>query len=164
MNKELWIKYFERYPLSQIQDFIKYLYQSVLGSAHLIVDENANYQRLLDEYNSIDHDKTHILYEEISDVLVRVHLEALNKEELKDIHRLFMLSAEVSSSKEELLKVFSKVEEGIVEGWIPFDINDWKKEIDEYINKGCPVVSHSEIFRKQYHPHYRLMKKEYLEE
>lgn len=162
MNKELCIKYFERYPLSQIQDFIKYLYQLVLGSGHLIQDKEENYKRLIDEYNNIEHDKHHLLYEEISDILVRVHLEALEKENLKDIHHYFMLSASYTSTKEHLLKVFDDVEEGIKEGWIPFDLLNWRKEIEEYKQKGCPVISHTEIFRKHYHPHYRLMKKEYL--
>lgn len=165
MNKnKYWETYFERYPLSQIQDFIKFLYQSVLGSFHLIENKQANYERLLEEVQSIQHDRKHILYEEISDELVRVHLEALNDSALPEIHRLFMKSSEITSSKEKLLDELKKAEKGIQEGWIPFTQEEWRKYVQDYIQQGCPAISHTHQFREYYHPHYRLMKKEYLEE
>ena len=161
-KKELWILYFKQYPLSTIQDFIKYLYQSTLGSAHLIQSVEDNYAYLLKEYESIQHDSNHILYERISDELVRVHLEAIDENDLEVYHALFMKSVEVTSSKKQLFNVFNEVEQGILEGWIPFDLNEWINKIDEYKSKGCPAVSHSDVFRENYHPHYRLMKVEYL--
>lgn len=160
--KTLWMNYFKNYPLSTIQDFIKLLYQATLGSAHLIENELDNYQYLLKEYESIQYDETHPLYEKIGEKYVRIHLEAIPKEHLKTMHRLFMKSVEINTNKEDLLNQFLNVEKGIQEGWIPFELETWKKEVDEYILKGLPVVSHSEIYRKHYHPHYRLMKKEYV--
>ena len=88
--KELWMNYFNMYPLSTVQDFIKYLYQSTLGGGHLDVDEEENYKNLLKEYHSIEYDSNHILYEDISDELVRVHLEPLKEEHLKILHKLFL--------------------------------------------------------------------------
>lgn len=161
-NKELWENYFKNYPLTTIQDFIKYLYQSTLGSAHLISNIEDNYNYLLNEYENCIHDTNHVLYEPISDELVRVHLEAIDKKDLKAYHYLFMKSVEVTSSKESLLLAFDEVEKGIIEGWIPFQLEEWKSQIKEYQLKGCPVMSHSSIFRKNYHPHYRLMKREYV--
>lgn len=162
MNKELWTNYFKTYPLSTIQDFIKYLYQSTLGSAHLIQNVEDNYNYLLNEYESIQYDSNHVLYERISDELVRVHLEAIDSNDLKVYHALFMKSVDVTSSKESLLSVFDEVEKGIIERWIPFDLNEWVNKINEYKSKDCPTVSHSTIFRENYHPHYRLMKSEYI--
>lgn len=162
MKNYRWCEYFKTYPLSTIQDFIKYLYQSTLGSAHLIQNVEDNYAYLINEYENIEYDPNHILYEKISDELVRVHLEAINPKDLKVYHTLFMKSIEISNSKQELINTFHQVEKGILEGWIPFEINEWKKEISEYISKDCPTVSHSTIFKENYHPHYRLMKVEYL--
>lgn len=162
MKNYKWMEYFKSYPLSTIQDFIKYLYQSTLGSSHFIQNVEDNYEYLLKEYENIEYDPNHILYEEISDELVRVHLEAIDKNDLKVYHTLFMKSVEITSSKKQLFASFNEVEKGIIEGWIPFDLNEWKYEIDNYISKGCPVVSHSPIFRENYHPHYRLMKVEYI--
>ena len=68
-KKELWNLYFKQYPLSTIQDFIKFLYQSTLGSAHLIQSVEDNYAYLLKEYESIQHDSNHILYERIHDYI-----------------------------------------------------------------------------------------------
>lgn len=159
-NKKYYQAYFQLYPKGEIQDFIKLLYQATLGSAHLISNIEENYKRLEDEYNYIEHDDNHLLYEEISDKLLRVHLEAIRKDELKKYHQLFLQSIDITSSKEEFINILNEVEIGIQEGWIPFEINKWQKEKQEYIDKGCPVISHSEIFRELYHPHYRLMKRE----
>lgn len=162
MNKDYCIQYFKRYPRSKIQDFIKFLYQSIMGSGHFIIDEDKNYEMLIKEYNSIKHDENHVLFEEISEELVRIHLEPLKRESLKEVHHLIMLSTSVKGTINDLINVFLQVEKGIIEGWIPYEIEDWNIEIRKYINNGCPIVSHTELFRKLYHPHYRLVKREYL--
>lgn len=160
--KQIYQTYFKNYPLSTIQDFIKLLYQAVLGSAHLVVSVQDNYAYLLKEYESISYDENHVLYEEISEDLVRVHLEAIPKQHLKTMHTLFMKSVHVSASKDALFETFNEVEKGIEEGYIPFEMQEWQNAIKEYKKIGCPVVSHTPLFRENYHPHYRLMKKEYV--
>lgn len=162
-NKELWKEYFQVYPLSEIQDFIKFLYQANLGSAHFIDNQKDNFEFLLKEYDSIEYDENHPLFERISNEYVRVHLEAIKKEHLKIMHYFFMKSVEIKSNKKDFIEALHEVEEGIKEGWIPFDLENWRKEMDEYCKKECPVVSHTSQFRKYYHPHYRLMKSEYIE-
>lgn len=148
--------YFKRYPLGTIQDFIKYLYQATLGSAHLVTNQEDNYQYLVKEYETIEYDENHILFEEISDELVRVHLEAIPKDYLSYYHYFFMLSVEMNEDKQKIMDALVNVQN------IPFAKDEWDKYVEEYIQKGCPVMRHSELFRKQYHPHYRLMKKEYV--
>ena len=160
--KELWMNYFNMYPLSTVQDFIKYLYQSAFGGGHLVVDEEENYKNLLKEYHSIEYDSNHILYEDISDELVRVHLEPLKEEHLKILHKLFLKSIFVVENKSVLEDSFQEVENGIKEGWIPFTLEQWHQQMTSYREKGYPVMSHSEIFRNHYHPHYRIVKKEYI--
>ena len=104
--KELWSTYFKTYPLSMIQDFIKLVYQSVMGSAHLVVNVSDNYDSLLKEYESITYDASHIFYEEISKDLVRVHLEAIPKTHLKMMHALFMKSVIFQKIRMFLLKYY----------------------------------------------------------
>ena len=160
--KELWSTYFKTYPLSTIQDFIKLVYQSVMGSAHLVVNVSDNYDSLLKEYESITYDASHVFYEEISEDLVRVHLEAIPKTHLKIMHALFMKSVNISKDKDVLIEVLQNAKKSIQDGTIPFDMYEYEMVLKDYIKTGCPVISHSETFRKYYHPHYRLMKKEYL--
>lgn len=160
--KQIWIQYFEKYPLGEIQDFIKLLYQSVLGSAHLVVSVQDNFAYLTQEYESITYDASHIFYEEISDDLVRVHLEAIPKKHLKTMHTLFMKSVNVQEDKSKLIEVLQEARELVDKGMLPFDLKEYERTLKEYIKTGCPVMSHSETFKKYYHPHYRLMKKEYL--
>ncbi len=161
MNK-YYHDYFNRYPLSTSQDFVKFLYQSILGGGHLITNEEANYQYLLKEYTEIKYDENHILYEDISDHLVRVHLEALKEDELKLYHRLFMLSASYSLSLERFIQELDNVEDMIKKGLLPLSYDEYKTYIEKYRQDNYPLVRHTPTFRDMYHPHYRLMKKEYI--
>ena len=161
MNK-YYQDYFHRYPLSSSQDFVKFLYQSYLGGGHLITNEEDNYQYLLKEYNEIKYDENHILFEEISDDLVRVHLEALKEDELKLMHRLFMLSASYSLSKDSFIEKLNHVENMIKDGLLPLNYDEYKTYIEKYKDDNYPLVRHSASFKELYHPHYRLMKKQYI--
>ena len=149
-------EYFKRYPLGTMQDFVKYLYQATLGSAHLVSNQEANYQYLVKEYSEIQKDSHHILFEEISEDLVRVHLEAIPQDYLAYYHYFFMLSVDIEEDKQELIDALVNVKD------IPFVKEEWNMYIKEYIDSGCPVMRHSEVFREHYHPHYRLMKKQYI--
>lgn len=154
--------YFHRYPSSSSQDFVKFLYQSYLGGGHLITNEEDNYKYLLKEYNELIYDENHILFEEISDDLVRVHLEALKEDELKLMHRLFMLSASYSLPKDCFIKELNHVEDMIKDELIPLSYDEYKTYIEKYKEENYPLVRHSVSFRENYHPHYRLMKKQYI--
>ena len=154
--------YFKKYPLSSSQDFVKFLYQAYLGGGHLIVSEEENYKYLLKEYSEIKYDENHILYEDISDDLVRVHLEALKEDELKLYHRLFMLSSSYSQSKEDFIFALEKVGNMIKDGLLPLSYEEYKTYTLKYKEENYPLVRHTSSFRDMYHPHYRLMKKEYL--
>ena len=150
MNKYI-LESYQRYPNQKTQDLIKLNYQAILGSGHLINNIEDNYRYLLNEYKNIQYDENHILYEEISDELVRVHLEAIEEKYLKIYHFLFMKSVSIQHEMNTLINLLNEIK-----------TDENKTEIEEYINKGCPMVSHSESFREEYHPHYRLMNKDYL--
>ena len=150
MNK-YWQESYKRYPNQKLQDFIKLNYQAILGSGHLILNIEDNYNYLLKEYKSIQYDKNHILYEEISDELVRVHLEAIEEKYLKIYHFLFMKSVTIKKDMNTLINLLNEIR-----------TNENSNEIDEYIKQGCPMVSHTDSFREEYHPHYRLMNKDYI--
>ena len=102
--------YFKQYPLGTMQDYIKYIYQATLGSAHLVANQEDNYQYLIKEYETIEYDEEHILFEEISEELVRVHLEAIPKAYLAYYHHFFMLSVDVKEDKQKLIDAFTSDE------------------------------------------------------
>ena len=156
MNKELFEMYFKRYPLGTMQDFVKYLYQATLGSGHLVHNIDDNYIYLEQEYDSIVYDETHELFEEISEELVRVHLEAIPRKYLRYYHHFFMESVKVMDND------LPCVLQSISESDIPFAYPLWKEYIDKYIQDGCPIARHSIVFRENYHPHYRLMHKKFI--
>lgn len=161
MNR-YWKEQLDRYPDMQIQDFVKFLYQATLGPAHLIENKVANYQYFLNEYHNIEKDKSHILIEEISDEYVRIHLEALSEESLDVYYQLFLKSAEVKNDYDTFVNELSLIEKEIIAGNLPFDIHEWKQYLKSYQENDYPMVSHTDNFRNSYHPHYRVIKKQYL--
>ena len=149
--KKYILESYQRYPNQKTQDLIKLNYQAILGSGHLINNIDDNYRYLLNEYKNIQYDENHVLYEEISNELVRVHLEAIEEKYLRIYHFLFMKSVSIKHEMNTFINLLNEIK-----------TDENKTEIEEYINKGCPMVSHSESFREEYHPHYRLMNKIYL--
>lgn len=161
MEEIYWQDYFKNYPQSTIQDFIKFLYQATLGSGHLILNISDNYQYLRDEYHHLKHDPNHPLYEKISSNLLRVHLEAIEEIDLYSYHQLFIKSVEMKDIN-QLKYILNSMEQKVKEGLIPFDIEKWHLEVNDYLQQDCPILSHSSLFKELYHPHYRLMNQKYL--
>ena len=161
-HKEIWINYFKNYPETTIQDFMKLLYQSVFGGGHLIMDEEANYHRFLEEYQSLSKPSKDECFEIISERFVRVHMASLDEKYLKVFHQLFVKSTALSGTVEDLEELFHEVEQGILEAWIPFSMTSWKQAVTDYRKQGYPILRHSETFRQIYHPHYRLMDRRYV--
>ena len=124
--------YFKQYPLGTMQDYIKYIYQATLGSAHLVANQEDNYQYLIKEYETIEYDEEHILFEEISEELVRVHLEAIPKAYLAYYHHFFMLSVDVKEDKQKLIDALLHAED------IPFSKEEG--EIGDIISQYTPTA------------------------
>lgn len=148
-------EHLKKYPLMQIEDVLKLYLQGILGPAHLVSDFDKEYQRINDEYQSIkDLDYHYELIEEISDEYVRIYIKPyfeLNKD-FKKLIEAFILS---SKEKQD----------------IPLFIKEVKKLVNEknkaflasYLDNKDYLISHSEIYKNHYHPHYLIIHKKYLD-
>jgi uridine kinase len=149
------MNYFEihqkKYPNRQIQDDMKWLFQSVMGCEHFVLDEKKSLERIKDECFG----DNHYFIEDVNDLFVRFHFENLKDGEMVALNQLFIASSKVKSgTKENLKDALLKLKE-----------TKNKEEqlfIDEYIASGMPPISHSDYFKSFYKPHYRVIYKHYL--
>ena len=155
MNKVYLKEHLKRYPLMQLEDILKLHFQGVLGPGHLISDKELVNKRLLKEYEECkDLTFKYSLIEEISDEYVRVYLKPYYEEYKTFISLVeaFYKSANEVKSKEEFIKVLQ-------------DLNQELKDerIDLYLQRDNYLISHSETYRNNYHPHYLVISKKYID-
>ena len=131
------------------QDLAKLIYQNEFGCGHFIKNTDASLKLINNEFKYAP--KTDRLFEDIGNGYVRLYISALNEEnfDAEILNALFIKSADFGGgSKESLInKLYSA---GNVIS---------KEYIEKYINAGCPMVSHSNSYRKAYSPAYRVLKK-----
>ena len=156
--KSILVAHAKRYPLMQPTDAVKLIYQNEFGGGHLIRDEQACLNYLRREYDSITKKPNALLYEEIGNGIVRVNLAAVKPEDLEQLGRDFIRSAARHiGSKERFLKKLDVLRQLTAAGHFLFGMTELEDFLSEYIKSGCPMVSHSEQYRKAYLPAYRIV-------
>ena len=147
-----------RYPLMQPTDTVKLIYQNEFGGGHLIRDEQAVLNYLRREYESVEKDSAMPLYEDIGNGIVRVNLAAIKPEELERLGKDFIRSAaEHTGTKERFLQKLDVLRQLAAAGYFSFGMIEMESYLSEYIKSGCPMVSHSEQYRQNYAPAYRII-------
>lgn len=145
----------EKYPLMQIEDILKLHLQGILGPAHLVNDYDKAYQRINNEYQSIkDLDYQYELIEEISDEYVRIYLKPYF--ELKNDFKKLVEAFILSSKEKQDIPLFIKEVKSLMN-------EENKGFLTSYLESKNYLISHSEIYRSHYHPHYLVIHKKYLE-
>ena len=149
-----------RYPLMQPTDAVKLIYQNEFGGGHLIRDEQAALNYLHREYESVVKDPTMPLYEDIGNGIVRVNLAAVQPEAVDQLGKAFVRSAaEHTGTKECFLQKLDVLRQLTEAGHFSFSTMEMERYLSEYIQSGCPMVSHSEPYRRSYAPAYRVIRK-----
>ena len=149
-----------RYPLMQPTDAVKLIYQNEFGGGHLIRDKQAVLNYLRREYESVEKDSAMPLYEDIGNGIVRVNLAAVKPEDLDQLGRDFIRSAaEHTGTRERFLQKLDVLRQLTEAGHFGFGMIEMESYLSEYIKSGCPMVSHSEQYRQNYAPAYRIIKK-----
>lgn len=150
--KEILRKHLKKYPKMQIQDAVKLLFQSEFGPGHLL-SNTAYAEKLLREEIELTKENEPEM-EEISDSFVRYYLGHLTQDDVNDVLSAMIESAQVQGSKENFLKKLSVLKE-----MNAFPVDDLDEYLNDYIKRDSWMVSHSEMYRECYHPHYRVLLK-----
>ncbi|MGI6485894.1 MAG: uridine kinase family protein [Tepidanaerobacteraceae bacterium] len=157
------------YPMMQIRDIVKLIYQNEFAGEHLILNEKDSLLKLQKEYNLIKcKSATNTIYnnvfEEIGNGLCRLNLFTLKDYDidLTTVNRFFLTTANSNTgsknSFENKLDVFSHC---CRKKELPYDPHEVVAYLLAYRKKGYPPVSHSNIYKIAYSPAYRIVKKDY---
>lgn len=158
LREELLSEY-QDHPEAELCDLIKFLYQREFAGGHLISDEQASEKRLEEE------SKGELLGESgassLGNGLFRLHLRD-RKISLETMSKIFVATSKavtgnVDRFKESLMLLVDLCEDKV----LPFA--QARQEIETYLEAGCPVCSHSETYRKAYHPAYRIIGQPYVD-
>ena len=151
------------YPKLEIEDIFKFIHQSACGCEHLVSDRNTAAERIIQEYSTIQvKEKPRI--DALDGKYSRVHLSCLNDGlSAQTLAGLFCLSAKKENDAQKLIdqKLIS-VRELIADGTIKADAELFEKKALEWRAAGYPAVHHSNTFRNEYCPAYRVIANEYL--
>lgn len=155
--------HFALYPLMTPQDAVKLLYQSEFGCGHFAPSPEMAREMLNRECAGLEKDEAHAKTEAIGGGFIRVHLEPLvgDEQALSALADAFVRSAEIPCGSLESFKTRLVALKKLTEsGKAPFSALELAEFLREYEKLGCPAVHHSEIYRKNYHPAYRVVKSE----
>lgn len=162
-TRELLTKHCQRYPKLQIRDVFKFLHQSTFGCEHLVSSLETATQYISKEYADIHHEGEEEI-EVLDGAYSRVHLSYLDKGlTANTLAKLFVASSkkEKESSCELLFKL-GVAKELIREGTLPFSEDEFDKAVSEWQEKDFCAIHHSDIFRENYHPSYRVISNDYI--
>jgi hypothetical protein len=162
-NKEQFLQvirlHADRYPLMEPADAVKLAYQSTFGGGHLIRDAQASLLRLCAERAAAE-SLPDAPFIEIGNERARMNLASPALSTFPDalLNRMFVLSAQTQAGTmalfHELLELLSSL---AVDGVFRFDSVVFSEYLRTYTDAGCPMVSHSEAYRRAYHPSYRVV-------
>ena len=162
-TKKRILGHYKKYPQLELQDIFKYVYQSSFGCEHLLASEERAREYIKREYAECKGiipgtDKLDGAYSRVSLACLD---DGLAPETLA---RLFCLSAKKEDTGEMALK--SKlccVRALIDEGLLPFSTEEFEENLKVWAEAGYPAVHHSQAFRAEYRPAYRVIADEFVQ-
>lgn len=153
------LAHFDRYPEMTPQDAVKLVYQSAFGPGHLLADPErarAFLHRELEETPA----RAGAVYEPIGGGYARLHLAAAKAEGMAEteIFAAFFRAANRQTPGKAAFEQGLSLLEGLAAaGQTPFSAEALADYLARYRAEGCPMVSHSEIYRNAYRPAYRVV-------
>ena len=158
-------RHFELYPLMTPQDAVKLLYQSEFGCGHFAPSPERAREMLDRECAGLEKDENHRETDPIGGGFIRVHLEPLigNEPALDALASAFVRSAETPCGSPEGFRIRLDALRSMAQsGKTPFSESELAQFLEEYEKLGCPAVHHSEVYRENYHPAYRVIERSLL--
>lgn len=162
-TRELLLAHYRKYPILQIRDVFKFLFQSVFGCEHMVPSEERAISYITDEYENMNRD-VQMEIEELDGNYSRVPLAYIDRGlSAETFGKLFCASAEKESGDVDTLRLKLDVARELAEEkLLPFDVCDFTAAVVKWENEGFPPVHHSDEFRNAYKPSYRLIYNDYL--
>jgi hypothetical protein len=162
------ISHLNRYPAMEVQDVYTLFYQGAMGPDRYAEDHPTFTERLTKEYEETDPNENQALWETIrpDGELVRVFISALKA--LRGSLQTFSTVCLWTAS------IFVGDKEDLVNGWDTFKQICYDNRLRKFTESDIsaitiwaeennyPSMRHSSTYREKYHPHYRLLRRDFL--
>lgn len=161
---EVLARHAERYPAMQPQDAVKLIYQNEFGGGHL-AEAGWSLAYLEKEYAATERRGDVPLWEDIGNGVVRVNLAALDTDALPltRLNDLFVRSSERHRGSMEAFQTkLALLEARLDDTGLGFSRGELADFLTTYRAAGCPMLSHSDVYRERYCPAYRVVLRELL--
>ncbi len=154
-------EHLRRYPAMQLQDLVKLVFQRTFGPEHMITNVDKSLVLLKKELAGVEFDPNAELAEDIGEQFVRIRLTAAkNLISAEKLNEIFVLSAQ---KRQNAVQDFEKTFELIKsDSSLPFPINEIDEYLEAYRAANYPAISHSDVYKREYEPHYRVVNKKFL--
>jgi hypothetical protein len=167
------LKHYDRYPLMELGDFLKLIFQDTFGPRHFSANPSLETIRsyLAEELNTAEINPAVPLVEDIGGNYVRVSLDCvrLGKVSAEDLASMFFVSMShcpvfndrsIRQFKEKTGLLLALIQTGDIR--LPYET--CRASILAYNEGGIRPTHHSQIYNQMYHPHYRVIHKTFLSE
>ena len=147
-----------RYPACEATDVFKYLFHSSFGCEHLVKDCQAALEYIKKEHKDMTKGASPLV-ERLDGEYSRISLSCID-EGLKPetLAKMFLLSAKKEPcGREKLEEKLSVATEMVACGELPFDKDEFDRELSSWREAGYPAVHHSDTFKAEYKPSYRVV-------
>lgn len=153
-----------RYPNMKPCDAVKLIYQNEFACGHMIEDEESSFNFLTQEYERIEYSQNEIMFEDIGNGYARLNLRGIDKNllPLSLVNKIFVASSKVTGCKTQFEEKLMTLMELAKQGEFSFGIDELSQYLEEYKKDGYKAVSHSEEYRNEYDPHYRVINSNYI--
>lgn len=150
-----------RYPAMEARDYVKLLYQSEFGPAHLFSSSREALDGLRAELAQAREEGYASAYtvEAIGGGLCRFHLnpQSLAEDDLPLLCRCFAGSAYERGRRAGLCEKLGFLSGLTWRGGLPLDKEELESFLSLYAAMDCPTLRHSDGYRDTYRPHYRVL-------
>lgn len=163
-TKKFLINHARRFPSLEIRDIFKFLHQSSFGCEHLVSSCDFAIGYIKKEAESMTHYERTVI-EPLDGDYSRVNLSVIRDGiSPETLGRLFFLSARKEEHGAAALSAkLSVAEDLVLNGELPFSYDEFKAAKDEWERIGYPAIHHSEAFRSNYRPAYRVISNEFVQ-
>lgn len=147
------------HPSATPQDVIKQCYQAAFGAEHMLTDTERAVEYLEHELSETPASDAP-LCERIAPEAGRVNLAAWKARGLNTswLMRMFLMSAKpLENGADEFKRLLTAADDVVKSGHAHFEYDEWRTYIDIYLAHGIRAVHHSEQYRSNERPAYRVI-------
>lgn len=158
---ELLIQHAKAYPALEMQDIFKFIHQSTFGCEHFVTSLEKAGQFIQREYAAgVSHGQIEPLDGEYCRVPLCLLASGLAAETLA---KLFVASSQNEEDGQTALQEKLETARKLVkEGLLPFTEAEFDEALAQWAAQGYPAVHHSDSFRQDYRPAYRVIAKKFV--